>query len=267
MDKKCEICGQIFQVKPSHFNRRRVCGMGCAAKLRSQERKGKPQPQRRKKCVRCGVNPRRGRHLLLCDLCNDKIKKGTELIPLRCVKCEKIFYRPRKDVERGHNKFCSRECYRKSLLKSNNPNWKGGIKPLTRQLRDSLMMKKWIFEVLKKEGYKCFYCGCTGNLEAHHIINFSALLEAYEFDNGSLDFDGLLKFEPLWDVNNGVALCHKCHNKFPKVLPRSTIYVPEEFRERLLTNAIKVVASSVDDVVKRLGLQVKLTPLFAGEGK
>jgi hypothetical protein len=263
MQKQCEICGKQFEVKPSHFEKRKTCGLECGGKLRSKQRLGKPQPHRRKKCIRCKTNLRRGRHKLLCDSCYSELSSGSKLVSLTCLGCGEPFQRTKRDVDRGRTKYCSHGCYRRSVSRDKNPNWKGGKKAISSRIRASLKMKEWIAAVLENDGYKCFYCGKTGRLEAHHIVKFSEVLNAYKFYNESLDFDGLMEFQPLWDVNNGVALCHVCHSKFPRFLPEGTIYVPEEFRDRLLTNAIKIQASSVDEVVEKLGLGVKLAPLFA----
>ncbi len=119
-------------------------------------------------------------------------------------------------------------------------------------------MKKWISTVLANDQYKCFYCGHTGNLEAHHIINFSAILDSYKYYNKALDYEGLMEYQPLWDVSNGVALCKACHDSFRKRLPEATIFVPPELCERVLTNAAKFVARSIDDVIDNLGLRDRL---------
>jgi len=77
---------------------------------------------------------------------------------------------------------------------SNNPKWKGGIRPVNLKIRNSKAMKEWREKVFKKGGYTCQRCGKHGgNLVAHHIKPFA------EYP--------LLHF----DVNNGMACCRKCH--------------------------------------------------------
>jgi len=29
--------------------------------------------------------------------------------------------------------------------------------------------------------------------------------------------DAAMKYEPLWDLSNGITLCHKCHKKIHKM--------------------------------------------------
>ena len=52
---------------------------------------------------------------------------------------------------------------------------------------------KWRDSVLKRCSFKCYICGSTTNLEAHHLIKF-AISTAHQYD-----------------IKNGVALCHECH--------------------------------------------------------
>lgn len=57
-------------------------------------------------------------------------------------------------------------------------------------------LKRWRVAVFERDGYTCQCCGDKrgGNLNAHHIENFSSNQE------GRLD------------VNNGITLCEPCHN-------------------------------------------------------
>jgi len=57
---------------------------------------------------------------------------------------------------------------------------------------DSTLNSLWRNAVLVKCGYRCVLCGCSGTLQAHHIV---FRRKAY------------LKH----DTKNGVALCSVCH--------------------------------------------------------
>lgn len=149
-------------------------------------------------------------------------KKGSFF---KCLICEKQFYRRPSDILKGHNKYCSKKCfltdnpmkkeisvnkYRDTLIRNgtnkfeNNPNWKGGITPLNKQIRASNEYKNWRNSVFIRDMYKCQECGAISKkgesciLHAHHIVPFS--------------IDAKLRFE----LNNGITLCSKCHSKKPK---------------------------------------------------
>ena len=74
--------------------------------------------------------------------------------------------------------------------------------------------KEWREFIFKRDGYKCLDCGLNGQLEPHHIIPLKISI------NG------------VFDVNNGVTLCRKCHqntfgrevelvNTYKSLLPRT----------------------------------------------
>lgn len=80
-------------------------------------------------------------------------------------------------------------------------NWKGGIYPKNESIRHSLEYKDWRNKIFNRDGYKCQMiksatCDKSDTkLQAHHIKPFRSYPE--------------LRF----DLNNGITLCEKCHNK------------------------------------------------------
>lgn len=94
------------------------------------------------------------------------------------------------------------------LVGIKNHLWKGGITPLAKIIRKSLECRSWRLEVFERDLFTCQVCGSTGvYLEAHHIKNFAQILE----ENNIKTFDEARNCAELWDVNNGIALCKKCH--------------------------------------------------------
>ncbi len=82
----------------------------------------------------------------------------------------------------------------KEMQGKNNPNWKGGITPLNRKLRNSLMYANWRQNVFLRDNHRCQRCYKYGGyLEAHHIKSFAEHPE--------------LRF----DLSNGITLCTDCH--------------------------------------------------------
>lgn len=101
------------------------------------------------------------------------------------------------NIQQAKRKYHGCELCKESMKEGeNNPNWKGGIKPINDQIRSSDKYKQWVQDVFIKDSYTCQCCGDNvgGNLQAHHIKNFST-------------------YEDLrFDINNGITLCDLCHN-------------------------------------------------------
>jgi hypothetical protein len=59
-----------------------------------------------------------------------------------------------------------------------NPNWKGGITKLNKQIRNCFKYRQWVSDVFTRDDFICQECGKKGgNLNAHHIKSFSQILE------------------------------------------------------------------------------------------
>ena len=74
-----------------------------------------------------------------------------------------------------------------------HPNWKGGITPINKQIRQSLEYKLWRVSVFQRDKWKCVWCGAGGDIQADHIKPFAYYPE--------------LRFA----IDNGRTLCVKCH--------------------------------------------------------
>jgi hypothetical protein len=75
-----------------------------------------------------------------------------------------------------------------------NWNWKGGITPINKRIRNSSEYKNWRKSVFERDNYTCRQCGKRGGkLNADHIKPFSLFHD--------------LRFE----LSNGRTLCVDCH--------------------------------------------------------
>ncbi len=90
-------------------------------------------------------------------------------------------------------------------------NWKGGITSLYMQIRNCDKSAMWRTSIFQRDNFTCQECGDkTGhNLNAHHIETFSSLIKK----NNITTLEDALLCSGLWDLNNGVTLCKKCHDK------------------------------------------------------
>lgn len=134
---------------------------------------------------------------------------GTPVI--QCNSCNKIFKRKLSQVKKYNIHFCSHKCmarWQGTLTGNKSHFWKGGITPLTRLIRGCLKYRQWILETFKRDNFICQQCGKGGgDLEAHHIKPFSKIIKEYKIKT----LDEALNCEELWDINNGITLCLKCH--------------------------------------------------------
>ena len=81
-------------------------------------------------------------------------------------------------------------------LGSKHWNWKGGISPENKLIRNGTAIRLWRKEVFERDDYTCQRCNQKGGtLHAHHIKEFSKYPE--------------LRFE----ITNGMTLCRGCHKK------------------------------------------------------
>ena len=81
--------------------------------------------------------------------------------------------------------------------------WKGGKSKERERFMQTAIYKNWRASVFERDKYTCQICSQVGyDLNAHHIKNYA--------DNKDCRVD----------IDNGVTLCKKCHNKFHKFYGR-----------------------------------------------
>ena len=127
-------------------------------------------------------------------------RKKLGLLPPSRLGC-KISEQGRENISIGHRGY-------------KNSNWKGGITKIYYIIRNCYKNRQWILDVFRRDDFTCQICGdnCGGNLNAHHIKTFSNIINEYNINN----IEDALKCFELWDLNNGVTLCKKCHIEIHK---------------------------------------------------
>lgn len=167
----------------------------------SKAKKGKPNPK-----MRGGNNPqwKGGKVERVCEVCEKKFKVKPSL------------------VKNGGGKYCSTFCYRKTLserfLGENNPQWKGGIKKVREKIRASLKYRQWRQNVFIRDEFTCQECGEVGGiLRAHHLKPFEEIIKEVKMNLPLFGlYDGAMIYKSLWDINNGMTICHVCHTELHK---------------------------------------------------
>ena len=112
---------------------------------------------------------------------------------------------------RSHKKWCAENPQSvanrgKKVRGDNHYNWKGDISKLSVSIRRLTENRKWMDGVKKRDGM-CQSCGSTSELESHHIVHFSELLRIHDIQSRDTARD----CKELWDLDNGITLCKKCH--------------------------------------------------------
>ena len=120
-------------------------------------------------------------------LYNEACKKQIEYHPISEYKCRfcgssSFIYVP----EGNKIKIFCKDCHSNNYYITKNENAKK---------RTNTRLNNWAKNVKKRDGYRCFICGATENLHAHHLISVAR--------------DESLKYE----ISNGLTVCESCHLK------------------------------------------------------
>lgn len=119
-------------------------------------------------------------------------------IVFNCDYCGKHSSDKPSSYSRKKRHFCSTKCYskyREEIMPIyEQPTWRGGVSSINQRGRGSRRYKNWMEGVMENSEGSCHLCGEDAK-ECHHIKAW-------------IDFKDL-----RYDVDNGVALCHKCHMK------------------------------------------------------
>ena len=103
------------------------------------------------------------------------------------------------------------EKIRKSKIGKNNPQWKGGITPITFQIRRCFQSRQWRSDIFTRDNFTCVLCDKSKcYIEADHYPKmFSTIFQ----ENNIKSLEDALACEEFWNLNNGRTLCRKCHDK------------------------------------------------------
>ena len=180
---KCEICGKPHYRRPSDLKRYNyVCCRGCRSELYKRRDPSPNLELGREK----GTN-----HLEGIPKSQTQKSKMKKIMAKWCKEnIDKV--KNRGEKTRGENHY----------------NWKGGVTILNQSIRRMTENIYWQRAVKKREG-KCQHCESKKELEAHHIIPLAMILEK----NNITTRDEARECKELWNLNNGIALCRKCHYK------------------------------------------------------
>ncbi len=94
-------------------------------------------------------------------------------------------------------------------------NWKGGIHPIYQKIRNCDKYIEWRFSVFERDKFLCSRCGkkSNGDLNAHHKKAFIQIIKRNKIET----IEEAVSCNELWDVENGITLCKRCHQKEHKI--------------------------------------------------
>lgn len=98
----------------------------------------------------------------------------------------------------------------------NNSSYKNPedrITSLNTAIRKLNIYSDWRTQVFGRDNFTCQKCGVRGSwLEAHHIVSLSDLIIQYNIKT----LEDVRLCPHIWDINNGITYCKKCHNLLNK---------------------------------------------------
>ena len=224
--KTC-ACGKEFH--PGRHSQK-FCSVECSEKFKERGgKKGKKYPHLQR--ARIAVCKTCGRVFRAVKDCKDRIAvycskdcwEHRSPAPIKkCAFCGTEF----ADSHRTSS-FCSKECYAahlKTLTGEKSAKWEGGKTAEAKCRRTRAEYKKWRQAVFERDDYTCQKCGKRGGfLEAHHVK------EACNYP------------DLIYDVDNGICLCHECHKQTDNYANKAKTKIVERW-EQLTGGKAEVIA-------------------------
>lgn len=185
MYRSCKICGELFYLKPSLFNRKFMCSWKCSG----ISIRGRSLTEEQKKKISLSSVGKNGTNLgkKFSKEHKDKIRKSQLSLPKEVVALRK-------------EQFSK---IRMNATGKDNPAWKGGVSKIGQKLRTSKEYIEWRTAIVKRDGFRCKNCGHINvKFEVHHIESFAK------------------NPEKRLDINNGITYCKPCHRNLHRCLTK-----------------------------------------------
>ena len=202
--KKCEVCNQLFSVKPYRAERARFCSHACGGKWH-QETRILHNPNLAGNKFRAGLRPSNA--FLPGQTAGRKSLKWVEPLIFCCEFCKETFTKkPWQIKQYGPPRFCSRACFLKSgaFQGDKSPVYVGGAKTYRgRNWRAARLA------AIKRDNGACCRCGqfIGDSIPVHHIRPYR------EFQSP----------EEANALDNLICYCQSCHMKEEPPLPRRVL--------------------------------------------
>lgn len=207
----CEYCNISFSRKKSVAEKAQHIFCSNSCKFNAKKDSIKTNCDFCKKEIEVLNKRKSSQNKIYCSYeCMGKDKKQN--IEVFCSECNKQFFTTKYKIEHNINNFCSEECRlifsNKNRVHLENYTLDLAYKKLLERLRGCKAFLDWRTAVRKKYDFKCNECNATTALHAHHIKSLYSIAKKYNFI-----YEDIKKSPEFNDIENGVLLCSKCHNK------------------------------------------------------
>ena len=229
ISKTCYFCKKEFKLKPQRINKAKFCSHECYWKFligKPSGTKGRKLSEQQRRIIakrspfQKGHTPwnkgkphlRKEKHPLWGKHHSEETRKKMSEAKNRLYKSGwKVWNYGKHFSEETKEKIRKARANQKNIPRGENHYfWKGGISPLKRRLATCFRRREWRRAVFERDKFTCQQCGVRGGyLEADHIVPLYIILK----ENKITTFEEAMRYEPLWNVNNGRTLCRFCHNK------------------------------------------------------
>ena len=122
-----------------------------------------------------------------------------------------------------------------SDIKDSSNNLLAAPTPLLKlKIRNTTKYLNWRIAVFKRDGFKCQVCHTSVKdnkslrLEVHHAKAFDDICN----ENNVSTVEQALECKELWNMNNGVSICYRCHKDIEKLRTklRNVFYLSRQIR-------------------------------------
>jgi len=147
------------------------------------------------------------------------LKKGKNHPCYKDGRCSKKYFCPcGKEIDWQTALYKSnlcRSCSCKGKTGKKAGNWRNGITPLRKLIRNCLKYRLWRSDVFTVDDFTCRICNKRGgDLNVHHSPkSFSEIMFEYKIKT----LEDALNCVELWNINNGITLCADCHKLVHKI--------------------------------------------------
>jgi hypothetical protein len=133
-------------------------------------------------------------------------RKGSYIVK-QCAECMAQMEGKKSVINK--KKFCGVGCRNSARTGERSWAWKGGITPLTKQIRHCFKSRQWRSDIFARDDFTCVLCGERGGeINAdHYPVLFSEIFQ----NNKITSLEEALICEEFWNINNGRTLCVPCH--------------------------------------------------------